>query len=644
MAELGQLLLAIAAILALGQIWTGSLVGRSPDHQLANQLMRRFALAQAAALLLAFGLLIALFVTSDFSVKLVTGNSHSMKPLIYKISGAWGNHEGSMLLWIVVMGLFGAALAYGHKALDAGLRGWTLAAQGLAGLGFLGFLIISSNPFDRQFPAPVEGRDLNPLLQDPGLALHPPMLYVGAVGLSAAWSLSVAGLLRGEVDRVWAAALRPWVLIAWSMLTGGIALGSWWAYNELGWGGFWFWDPVENASLLPWLIATALLHAVAVAEKRGAMLAWSVLLAIAGFALTMLGTFIVRSGLLTSVHAFTVDPERGLVILALITVLIGGSLALYAWRGPEIVSPISFAPVSREGAIVLNNLLLVAATATLLLGTLYPMIFEALGFGQMAVGAPFFNATVLPIIALGLPLMAIAPLMAWRKGRLAQARAAGWRAIAAAIILSGVLMLTLGPISLPGWLGLAFGAWLLAATAVSALREIRSRKLKGPLAMLRLPPRKQSMLLSHAGMALMVVAIAGHAVWNREAVAAVHPGKTVTFHNHNFTLEQVREFRGPNYISQQAVLSAPGVKTLTPERRIYIASGQLTTEASVDGTPLGDLYAVIGGEREDGSRTLRLYWRPLIPLLWIASTLMVLGGLIGLFASPLPALSRNKAG
>jgi cytochrome c-type biogenesis protein CcmF len=600
------------------------------------------ALAQFALLMFSFFALMHAYVTSDFSVLNVVNNSHSLKPMLYKISGVWGNHEGSLLLWVAVMGLFGALVAIFGRNLPPGLKARTLSIQALITVGFLLFMLLTSNPFERVFPPPLEGRDLNPLLQDPGLAFHPPMLYIGYVGLSIVFSFACAALIEGKVDAAWARWVRPWTLLAWAFLTAGIALGSWWAYYELGWGGFWFWDPVENASFMPWLIATAMLHSAIVVEKRDTLKSWTILLAIIGFSLSLIGTFLVRSGVLTSVHAFATDPDRGIFILLLLALAIGGSFALYAWRAPTLQGGGMFRPISREGALVLNNLLLTTAAATVLLGTLYPLFLELATGEKISVGPPFFNATFIPIMMPLFVALGIGAMLPWKRADLTPAL----HTLRVAFVLTVAVTVVAGIVvwgqSAMALIGLAAAAWLLFSITTEVVRKVRPNRsvtLGQALGRLtRLPRASWGMTLAHLGVAFLIAGATGASLLTQEKIEAIPVGETVEVGGFDFTLRSVEDVPGPNYNAVRGTFAvtetgAPADAQpvlLKSETREYLASGQVTTEAAIRSSSWYDLYAVLGDPAGQERYTVRLYFKPLVPWLWIGSTLMVLGGFLSL--------------
>jgi cytochrome c-type biogenesis protein CcmF len=628
------LILALLVALAQGSLpMLGAARGRADWMALAGPT----AVLQLVLMLTAFLALMQAYVVSDFTVLNVAQNSHTSKPLLYKIAGVWGNHEGSMLLWILILALFGAAVALFGGNLPATLKARVLAVQAWIAIGFLAFTILTSNPFERLLPAPENGSDLNPLLQDPGLAFHPPMLYTGYVGFSIAFSFAIAALIEGKVDAAWARWVRPWTLAAWCFLTAGIALGSWWAYYELGWGGWWFWDPVENVSFMPWLMGTALLHTAVVVEKRNALKVWTILLAILTFSLSLIGTFIVRSGLLTSVHAFATDPERGLFILLLLCLTIGGSLALFAVRAPALKSGGLFHPISREGALVLNNLLLATACATVFLGTLYPLFLEAFGGDKVSVGAPYFNATFLPIMAPLVVAMAIGPLLPWKRADLSGALGR-LKVVALLTLLAALVAVYLhrgGPLF--AWLGMALAAWLFAGALTEWAGRIKLfrapigeswRRARG------LPRSAYGMTLAHAGLAVVIAGITASAAWQGEVVRIMKPGDIAELGGYAYRLEGVRRLRGPNYTSDTASFTVlqdgREVALLMPEKRIYDVQRRETTEAAIRTTALADLYVVIGDADGRGGWTVRIYHEPLVPWIWAGAFIMVAGGAVSL--------------
>jgi cytochrome c-type biogenesis protein CcmF len=595
------------------------------------------AIAQFAFTLFAFGALTLAYVVSDFSVVNVFENSHSLKPLIYKVTGVWGNHEGSMLLWVLILSLFSALVAIFGANLPLSLRSLVLAVQGWVAAAFYLFILITSNPFLRIANPPIEGRDLNPVLQDIGLAVHPPMLYLGYVGFSISFSFAIAALIEGRIGAAWARWVRPWTLLAWIFLTLGIAMGSYWAYYELGWGGWWFWDPVENASLMPWLAGTALLHSAVVMERRNALKVWTILLSILAFSLSLLGTFLVRSGVLTSVHAFATDPTRGVFILAILCVFIGGSLALYAWRAPQLAQGGLFAPISREGALVLNNLLLTTACATVFIGTLYPLALETLTDQKISVGAPFFNLTFGPLFVPLLLAVPFGPLLAWKRGDILGAAqrllAAG---ICALLALAFVFAWTRGGAALAP-LAIALAVFVIAGALTDLVEKTGMLRLAPSVSLRRaagLPRSNWGMAFAHAGLGVALLGIVCETTWNSERIAAVKAGDVVTIAGYQAKLESVAQRQGPNYREQVARFSIQHDGTplgdLTPSKRSFTARGAATTEAALLTRGFSQLYISLGDQSADGSISVRIYHKPLVLLIWFGAVMMAFGGVLSL--------------
>ena len=635
-AEIGHFALILALLVAVVQA-TVPLIGAHKGRQAWMAVARPAAITQFGLLAVAFGCLMQLYITSDFSVLNVVMNSHTDKPLLYKIAGVWGNHEGSLLLWVLILSLFGSAVAVFGANLPPGLRARALAVQAMIAVGFYLFMLLTSNPFERVFPVPINGRDLNPLLQDPGLAIHPPMLYLGYVGFSMAFSFAIAALIEGRVDAAWARWVRPWTLAAWCFLTGGIALGSWWAYYELGWGGWWFWDPVENASFMPWLAGTALLHSSTVVEKRDTLKGWTILLAIIAFSLSLLGTFLVRSGVLTSVHAFATDPARGVFILGLLIVVIGGSLALFAWRGPALVSTGLFKPVSREGALLFNNLVLATAAAAVLLGTLYPLLLDAIGGGKVSVGPPFFNTVFIPLMIPMIIAMAIGPILSWKRADLMTAVNKLWLALLAALVAMAVVSVLRSEGPLLGIIGIGLAAWLGAGTLIELTGRIRLFRapLGESLGRLRGMPRAAwGMTLGHLGLAIAIAGMTGAGAWKVESIQSMKPGETVQVAGYDFAFEGVKSSQGPNYSIVEGTFNVTQngkpVVTLNAEKRVYNVSSRPTTEAGIHTMFTGDLYAVIGDEEDNGDYVTRLYFNPLVVWMWAGVLLMMFAGTLSL--------------
>jgi cytochrome c-type biogenesis protein CcmF len=637
-AELGNFLIMLAFAASLSQAGAGLWGGHARDGRFASA-SRASADITALACLFAFAALMSAFLRSDFSVENVATNSHTLKPLLYKIAGTWGNHEGSMVLWCLVSSGFGVALARFSKGLRWDLRSRAVGVQGLVTAATLAYLAFASNPFVRLDPAPLQGAGLNPLLQDPALAFHPPFLYLGYVGSSVVFSLAVAALLEGRVDAAWARWVRPWALASWVFLTIGITLGSYWAYYELGWGGWWFWDPVENASFMPWLLGAALLHSAIVTEKRGGLASWTILLAILTFSLSLLGTFLVRSGVLTSVHAFALDPERGFLILLILLFFTGGALALYAWRGASIGSDKGlFAPVSREGALVLNNLFLTVATATVLVGTLYPLLGEAVFKRALSVGPPYFNLTFTPLMGLVLIALPIAPLMSWKRADVLGAFQRLWAAAAIAVLAGTMTLALMGGKALAA-MGVALGTWLVCGAIGELLDRIKFGKVPLSKAASRLKGLQRSalgMTLAHLGMGIFVLGAVSEVAFRIEHTATMGLGETTQFAGKTVTLTAVNAQEGPNYYSDRATLvirDGTKTQTLEPERRFYPAARMPTTEVDIKSSIGGDLYAALGDPSEINGRmawTVRLYWNPMIGFVFGGAMLMALGGLVSL--------------
>jgi cytochrome c-type biogenesis protein CcmF len=628
MAELGHLMLwlALAATLVQGVLPLVGLERGRPDWAV---LSRPLAGVIAALVAVSFAALATSFVRDDFSVLYVASHSNTALPLAYKVAGVWGGHEGSLLLWLLMLQVWTLGVAMFSRHLPDAMVVRLLSVLAWVATGFLLFMLLTSNPFERLWPVPPDGRDLNPLLQDPGMVIHPPMLYMGYVGFSVAFAFAVAALLSGELDARWARWTRPWTTAAWVFLTLGIALGSWWAYYELGWGGWWFWDPVENASFMPWLVGTALIHSLAVTEKRGAFKAWTVLLAILAFSLSLLGTFLVRSGVLSSVHAFATDPRRGLFILAFLGVAVGGALALYAWRAPRVGLGGRFALFSRETLLLVNNVLLLVATAAVLLGTLYPLALDALGLGKISVGAPYFEAVFAPLMAPALFLMAVGPLVRWRQAELPPlVQRLRW-ALAVAI---GVAVLSAWGAGRIGWqavLGFAAAYWIVLSIVVDWLppgsswpdrwRRLRAR-----------PRAEWGMWLAHAGIAVFIIGVVMVKNYEQERDVQVRTGDTVTLAGYEFRFLGVQDVQGPNYQAARGTVEVRrGEKllaTLLPEKRVYRVQQNPMTEAAIDSGPTRDLYVALGEALDDGSWTLRVYLKPFIVWIWGGCLLMGLGG------------------
>ena len=637
--ELGHFALILALCVALIQgvlPLFGAQLGRPRWIALA----RPAASALALMLLTAFVCLTIAFVQNDFSVAYVAQYSNSNLPLQYKIAAVWGGHEGSLLLWVVMLGLWTLAVAVFSRALPDTMVARVIAVLGLVTAGFLLFVLLTSNPFERLLPGAAEGRDLNPLLQDPGLVIHPPMLYMGYVGFSVAFAFAVAALISGQLDTAWARWSRPWTTAAWIFLTLGIAIGSGWAYYELGWGGWWFWDPVENASFMPWLVGTALVHSLAVTEKRGSFKNWTVLLAISAFSLSLLGTFLVRSGVLTSVHAFATDPTRGIFILSFLVVVIGSSLALFAWRAPKVGLGGRFGLFSRESLLLTNNVLLVVACGSVLLGTLYPLLIDALGLGKLSVGPPYFDAVFAPLMVPVLFLIGVGPFARWKQASPAElARVLRW-AFVGAVILGLALPFALGQWKPMVALSLLLAVWIVLTILLNLGRRIRSRhEGESPFAALaRLPASVLGMHLAHTGVAVFVIGVAAVNGYQQEKDVKMDIGDTVTLAGYTFQFKGLRQEKGPNYTAMvgeiDLIRDGRVVRTLHPEKRIYPTSSMPMTEAAIDVGFLRDIYVSLGEPidkaRVGGAWVVRVYFKPFVDWIWGGCLLMALGGLLAI--------------
>ncbi len=631
-AEVGQFALILAFVLAMVQTVT-PLWGAHRGDPVLMALGRTATILQAGFVILAFGCLAASYLLCDFSVALVAAHSHTLQPAVYRFAATWGSHEGSMLLWVLILAVYGAGVAIFGRTLRETLQARVLGVQGLIGVAFLGFLIFTSNPFLRLDPAPLEGTELNPLLQDPGLVMHPPMLYMGYVGFSVSFAFAIAALIEGRVDAAWARWVRPWVLAAWAPLTAGITLGSCWSYYVLGWGGWWFWDPVENASLMPWILGTALLHSALVLERRGALVTWTILLCILTFSLSLVGTFLVRSGILTSVHAFAVDPQRGIYILGIIALTTGVALALFGWRSPQLKTGALFAPLSREGGITLNNLFLTALAATVFLGTFSPVFVEILRGDKISVGPPYYARTFAP---LAIPLLLISPfgpMLNWKRDELARLvrRLRVPAGIAAAVLLVALvtvgwrMMLTAGALALAAWL--VAGALAILGRRWWAGRAELGRTIRAtPIAL-------YGLVMAHAGLGLLTLGIASVTAWESDKVLTMHPGDKVAFAGRTLTLDALGPVEGPNYQAHQArflIEGRGGPYKLTSERRMYASSQTQTTIAGIHVSPAGNFYVSVGDVQDGGGVVVRLWDHPLIMWIWVGGFTMALGGLVSL--------------
>ncbi len=635
-AETGHFALILALCLALLQ-GTLPLAGAARGHEAWMKLAIGAAFGQAAMTMIAFVALTLAYVHSDFSLRNVFENSHSLKPMLYKVTGVWGNHEGSLVLWVLILALFALAVAVRGDRLPLETKARVLGVLGLIAAGFLAFSLFTSNPFERLDPPPVDGRDLNPILQDPGLAFHPPFLYLGYVGLSVTFAFAVAALIEGRVDRRWAQWVRPFTLASWTFLTTGIALGSWWAYYELGWGGWWFWDPVENASFMPWLAATALLHSTIVTGKREALKSWTILLAILAFSLSLLGTFLVRSGVLTSVHAFAVDPARGVFILAILTASIGGALALYAMRAPSLRPGGLFAPVSREGALVLNNLFLAAGCFTVLTGTLYPLLLDVVSGATVSVGPPYYEIVFVPLMVPLLILVALGMMAPWKRADLAGVLSRlKLLALVSVATLGVAWWWTLQSSPLPAF-GIALSVWIAGSVILEYGERIRI--FRCPLRQSwqrarRLPAASHAMNLAHLGLAVFVAGVTASSAWQTEIIRTMAAGDRQDVAGYTLVFEGAQMVAGPNYDAERGsfLVTADGrhITRLEPERRSYLVQATQTTEAAIHTTLFADLYVVIGDAVGNGAHVVRLYHNPLVPWIWGGALLMAAGGAIGL--------------
>ncbi len=645
--ELGNFALIMAMVIALAQ-GIVPMIGAARGIPGWMAFARSAAWAQLSLLVFSFGILTHAFVTHDFSVAYVANHSNSALPLSYRISAVWGGHEGSLLLWVMLMSAWSTAVAVFSKRLPLEMVARVLAVMGLIAAGFTSFVVFTSNPFDRYFPAPLDGRDLNPMLQDFGLIVHPPMLYMGYVGFSVAFAFAIAALLGGRLDAAWARWSRPWTIIAWVFLTLGIALGSWWAYYELGWGGWWFWDPVENASFLPWLVGTALMHSLAVSEKRSTFKSWTVLLAIFAFSLCLLGTFLVRSGVLTSVHAFASDPTRGVYILMLLGVVVGVSLVIYAWRAPQVKSAGNFALLSRETFLLGNNVLLVVATATILMGTLYPLVLDALDLGKISVGPPYFNAVFVPLMIPLVIVLGIGPLSRWKQddfGRLAKIlRYALVVSLVLGVLWPWMLFGKLDPMVI---VGATISIWLVACILLDLFYRIRHKSSfwKGLTGQ---PLSFYGMSLAHLGVAITVVGITFTSYYSLEKDLRMAPGDQLELGGYLFQFDGIKDAHGPNYTSTKGVISVTRdgepVGTMYTEKRNYTVQQMPMTEAGINPGLFRDLYVAMGEPLGDGGWAMRIYYKPFIRWIWLGSLFMAFGGILAASDRRYRLMAKRKAG
>jgi len=645
--ELGHFALILALCVALVQ-GTLPLLGAARGNEALMAIARPAAQGQFVFVLLAFAALAWSFAQNDFSVAYVANHSNSKLPLAYRLSGVWGGHEGSLLLWMLMMTLWMLAVSVFSRTLPDAMVARILGVLGLVGVGFYAFMLFTSNPFERLLPAVADGRDLNPLLQDPGMVFHPPMLYMGYVGFSVAFAFSIAALLDGRLDASWARWSRPWTTAAWIFLTLGIALGSYWAYYELGWGGWWFWDPVENASFMPWLIGTALIHSLAVTEKRGAFRAWTVLLAICAFSFSLLGTFLVRSGVLTSVHAFATDPKRGIFILAFLAIVAGSSLALFAWRAPKVGLGGRFEIVSRDSMLLVNNVVFAVAAATVMLGTLYPLVLDALGLGKISVGPPYFEAVFVPLMVPAVFLMALGPIARWKEAKLPELahrlRWAAGVAVATAILL---------PLSLGSWrplaaLGFLFAGWVIAASVTAFVQRLRAQPAAQSLGQkLRAVSGAQlGMLVAHAGVGVFIIGVTAVKSFETEQDLRMRPGEFATLGSYTLRFDGVSNREGPNYVAARGTLQllrdGKPVKTLHPEKRVYHSQEQPMTESAIDSGLTRDLYVALGEPLENGAWSVRIHYKPLVVWIWLGCVVMAIGGLLATFDRRYRVVARRR--
>ena len=645
--ELGHVALIIAFMLAVGlallPLW-GSFSRDTAKMNLAPSL----AIGVMLFVTIAFSMLATSFLNDDFTVAVVAANSNSLLPPIFKFSALWGNHEGSLLLWVLILSGWMTAVAFFSRGLPLIMVARVLSVMGMIAVGFLAFSLLTSNPFERLLPnTPMDGNDLNPLLQDPGLIIHPPLLYMGYVGLSVPFAFAIAALLGGRLDASWARWSRPWTNVAWGFLSLGIMLGSWWAYYELGWGGWWFWDPVENASFMPWLMGTALVHSLAVTEKRGVFRSWTVLLAIFAFSLSLLGTFLVRSGVLTSVHAFASDPERGLFILIFLALVVGGSLLLYAMRAPVVASRVTYGPVSRESLLMVNNLVFTVATTVVLLGTLFPLVMDAFSLGKYSVGPPYFNAVFVPLMALVTPFMMVGPLSRWRDDSVRR-----WvnelliPALGVAVIAVAAALMSADRFNIWIALSVLLAGWV----TLGVLRDLIRRLLSGGQGKLRwraLSPSFLGMSLAHLGFAAVMLGAVVVTQQNQERDLRMAVGDVEELGGYRFELKRLGQLAGPNYIADQAVfeVSRAGelLTVLVPEKRRYLASGQIMTEAAIEASLWRDLYVALGEPIGEDAWAVRLQYKPMVRFLWLGALLIGLGALVTVFDRRYRAQSRVKA-
>jgi len=630
--EIGHFALILALVMALIQ-GTLPLIGSLRANARLMALAKPVARGQFLFVVIAFGCLTYAFATNDFSLVNVAQNSNSKMPMQYKISAVWGSHEGSLLLWALMLAFWTFAVTIYSRRLPEEMLSRILSVMGLISVGFISFMLFTSNPFDRLIPAALDGRDLNPLLQDIGMIFHPPMLYMGYVGFSVAFSFAIAALIGGKLDATWARWSRPWTTVAWLFLTIGIAMGSWWAYYELGWGGWWFWDPVENASFMPWLIGTALIHSLAVTEKRGSFKNWTVLLAIMAFSFSLLGTFLVRSGVLTSVHAFATDPERGVYILAFLIIVIGGSLTLFAWRAPKVGLGSAFGVISRESFLLLNNVILTVAAASVMLGTLYPLFLDSLGMGKISVGPPYFDAVFAPLMAVGVFLLGVGPFARWKEASLAVLAKQLWPWLLVSVAIGVFIPLALGKWSAPVMAGIGLGVWAVLSTFAFLVTRVRETSGVGVLTKLRTLPRSTwGMLFAHFGIGIFVLGVSFVRTYEVTSEMRMQVGETTTVGGYAFRFLGVEGVTGPNYESSRGTLEVTKngkiLTTLHPEKRMYTVQKMPTTEAAIDTSIWRDLFVALGEPVGNDEWVVRIQHRPLIVWIWAGCLIMAFGGLL----------------
>lgn len=645
--ELGHFALIIAfclsLILAVVPMWgaqTGNGVLMASSRSLSVGLFTFVAIA--------FACLVYAFLQDDFSVVYVANQSNSLLPVQYKVSAVWGGHEGSLLLWVLILAGWTLAVALFSKDMPLDMVSRVLSVMGMIAIGFTSFVLMTSNPFDRHLPnAPADGGDLNPLLQDPGLIIHPPMLYMGYVGFSVVFAFAIAALLSGRLDSAWARWSRPWTTVAWAFLTLGIALGSWWAYYELGWGGWWFWDPVENASFMPWLVGTALIHSLAATEKRGVFKNWTLLLAIFAFSLSLLGTFLVRSGVLTSVHAFAADPERGVFILFFLAIVVGGSLLLYALRAPSVKTSASFEWLSREAFLLGNNVLLIVATATILLGTLYPLIADALGWGKISVGPPYFNFFFVPLMSLLALLMGVGALVNWKRS----AAKVLWqwlsKPLGLSVLLGGLLPLAMpGEYSVMAAIAISIGSWIVLAMITDLVYRMRNRSSLAQ-GFKQLSLSYKGMLLAHVGVAFTLLGASLNTIYSDHKDLRMEPGQSLEQGGYVYVFKGAEKLQGPNYVADRGTVELYKndvlIDVLEPEKRRYLSGGNLMTEVGINAGFWRDLYVAMGEPLADGAWAIRLHYKPFVRWIWLGSILMALGGLLAILDKRYRAIARRRS-